>query len=102
VVVPSSVTPAELRRRAALLVDDARLVQRVIMAVALGAVSLVGATVAVTILLLGPRWLGVVVAVVAAGALGFAALEASRARQSIMQRRWRRHINVVPDDVQDD
>ena len=102
VIVPTPLTPEELRRRAALLVDDARLAQRVIVAGVFAIASLLGAVVAVTILLLGPRWLGVVVAVAAAVALVIAVFEASRARQSIMQRRWRRHLNVVPDDGQDE
>ena len=64
-------------------------------AVAVASMSVLVTVVAVTLLVLGPQWLGVVAAAIALAAWGLAGIEVRRFVKGAQMRRWRRRHVII-------
>jgi len=77
------------------LSDDALMASHLAAALAAASISLLVTVVAVTLLVLGPQWLGVVAAALALAAWGFAGFEVRRFVRGAQMRRWRRRHVII-------
>jgi hypothetical protein len=89
----------KLRVQVRALSDDAVTATHLAAAVFAAALSLLVTVVAVTLLILGPQWLGFVAAAAALVAWGLSGFEIRRFIRGAQMRRWRRrHVIVDGDD----
>jgi hypothetical protein len=85
----------KLRTQIRALSDDAATATHLAAAITAASVSLLVTVVAVTLLILGPQWLGLVAAGVALLAWGGSGVEIRRFVRGAQMRRWRRRHVVI-------
>ena len=88
--------PAQrLRLQLGNLAADAGLATHILLALTFGALGLIFGVVATTLLVLGPRWLGVIAAAVTLLAVLATAVEVRRLMRKAQMRYWRRRHVVI-------
>jgi hypothetical protein len=92
----------QIRRQVNRLREDVELVGRLLATLAFGVAGGFCTTVAVSLLTLGPQWVGVLVGVFALMFIGLALIEALRARREVQRRRWRHRLELARTDAEDE